>query len=208
MNNKSPMKKILCFGDSNTWGYSPHDGRRYNRTERWPTLLNQLLPSDCEVIEQGVPGRTTFFEDVSQGFICGNVDLLLSIEKYRPDFIVLMLGTNDLKASFAQSAEAISRNVARLVASTNTQITSAFLLVAPPPIFEVGNFGPLFLGGGEKSEKFSECYSLRADELGCDFFDAGSVVSSSLVDGIHWEVEQHRNMAKGIAIKLNNILSV
>ena len=214
INKSEMMKTILCFGDSNTWGYSPVDGQRYSADERWPALLTRLLPSDCKIIEQGQPGRTTFFADSSAGFVSGNGDLQLCVEKHQPDYIVLMLGTNDLKASFAQSADDISRNAAKLVreiqdvACMKKQKAATVLLVAPPVISEVGYFGQLFADGAEKSREFASYYALRAQELGCEFFDAGSVASSSPIDGIHWEAEQHRNMAEGIAVKLKEILTV
>ena len=206
------MKTILCFGDSNTWGYSPADGRRYNANERWPALLISLLPPGIKMIEQGQPGRTTFFDDSSAGLVSGNEDLVACLAKYQPDYIVLMLGTNDLKSSFAQSADDISRNAAKLVQKTlqrswqKEQKAATVLLVAPPVISEVGYFGQLFAGGAEKSKDFAGYYALRAEELGCEYFDAGRVVSSSSIDGIHWEAEQHRKMAEGIAVKLKEIL--
>lgn len=206
------MKTILCFGDSNTWGYSPVDGQRYTANERWPALLTSLLPLGYQIIEQGQPGRTSFFDDPAAGFVSGNDSLLPCLEKYQPDYIVLMLGTNDLKTSFAQSAEDISQNAAKLVrkilefTSQNKQKAASVCLVAPPIISEVGYFGLLFEGGAHKSKEFAGYYALRAEELGCEFFDAGSAVSSSLIDGIHWEAYQHRKMADDISIKLKEML--
>ena len=166
------MKTILCFGDSNTWGYSPVDGKRYSEKQRWPALLTGLLPCGYKIIEQGQPGRTTFFDDPSCGFVNGADDFKFCLEKYRPDYIVMMLGTNDLKASFAQSAEDISRNVGKLVekvdkAGYTNNSKAAILLVAPPVISEVGYFGQLFAGGAEKSKQLGNCYALRAQESGC-----------------------------------------
>ena len=206
------MKTILCFGDSNTWGYSPIDGRRYNANERWPALLTSLLPLGYQIIEQGQPGRTTFFDDPAAGLMNGNDYLVPCLEKHQPDYIVLMLGTNDLKTSFAQSADDISQNAAKLVREIlgltcqNKQKAPNICLVAPPIISEVGYFGQLFEGGVEKSKEFARYYALRAEELGCEFFDAGSVVNSSSIDGIHWEADQHRKMADEISIKLKEML--
>ncbi|WP_037028275.1 SGNH/GDSL hydrolase family protein [Psychromonas aquimarina] len=206
------MKTILCFGDSNTWGYSPVDGRRYNADQRWPALLTSLLSLDCRIIEQGQPGRTTFFDAPDAGLVNGHDDLVPCLKKHQPDYIVLMLGTNDLKSSFAQSADDISRNTAKLVreiqqhSSQNKQPAPAICLAAPPAISEVGYFGQLFAGGAEKSREFAGYYALRAQELGCEFFDAGSVVTSSPIDGIHWEADQHRKMADKISIKLKEML--
>ncbi len=206
------MKTILCFGDSNTWGYSPVDGRRYNENERWPALLTSLLPLGVRIIEQGQPGRTTFFDAPDAGLVNGKNDLIPCLKKYQPDYIVLMLGTNDLKTSFAQSAEDISQNTAKLVREIqqlsiqNKQKAPAICLVAPPVISEVGYFGQLFAGGAEKSKEFAGYYTLRAEELGCEFFDAGSVVNSSPIDGIHWQADQHKKMADEISIKLKEML--
>ncbi|WP_372881637.1 SGNH/GDSL hydrolase family protein [Psychromonas sp.] len=206
------MTTILCFGDSNTWGYSPVDGRRYNAQQRWPALLSSLLPSDCLVIEQGQPGRTTFFDDPAAGLVNGNDCLVDCLKQHQPDFIVLMLGTNDLAASFAQSADDISQNAAKIIrkiqeiTSLNKQKAASVCLVAPPAIVEVGYFGRLFKGGTEKSKAFSRYYALRAEELGCEFFDAGRVVNSSSIDGIHWEAEQHKKMADKLSIKLKEML--
>ncbi|HEY5716363.1 MAG TPA: SGNH/GDSL hydrolase family protein [Psychromonas sp.] len=205
------MKTILCFGDSNTWGYSPVDGRRYNATQRWPALLTSLLPAGYQIIEQGQPGRTTFFDDPAAGLVNGNDYLAPCLEKYQPDYLVLMLGTNDLKTSFAQSADDISQNAAKLVrkiqelSGQNKLKAHSVCLVAPPVISEVGYFGLLFEGGEEKSKAFARYYALRAEELGCAFFDAGSVVNSSAIDGIHWEADQHRKMADEISIKLKEM---
>lgn len=206
------MKTILCFGDSNTWGYSPVTGQRYKESQRWPALLAKLIPADYQIIEQGLPGRTTFFDDPAVGLVSGHSSLLPCLKKYQPDCVVLMLGTNDLKASFAQSAADISHNAAKLVqeildfAGQIMKKTVTVCLVAPPEIAEVGYFGQLFAGGALKSQAFANLYAVRAEELGCDFFDAGSVVNSSPIDGIHWPAAQHRKMAAALAIKLKEIL--
>lgn len=205
------MKTILCFGDSNTWGYSPVDDRRYDSNQRWPALLTSRLPLGYQIIEQGQPGRTTFFDDPAAGLVNGNDSLIPCLEKYQPDYIVLMLGTNDLKTSFAQSADDISQNAAKLVqgilgfTSQNKQKSIRVCLIAPAIISEVGYFGHLFAGGAQKSQAFARYYAVRAEELGCEFFDAGSVVNSSPMDGIHWEEDQHRKMAEALSIKLKNM---
>ena len=197
------MKTILCFGDSNTWGYSPVGGQRYSANERWPALLTGMLPFACKIIEHGQPGRTTFFDDPAGGFVSGDSDLESCLKRYQPDCIVLMLGTNDLKASFAQSGEDISRNAAKLVEKIQQGFWQkepkavTVLLVAPPVISEVGYFGQLFVGGAEKSKAFAGCYALRAQELGCEFFDAGCVASSSPIDGIHWKQSNIKIWRKG-----------
>ena len=58
------MKQVLCFGDSNTWGYNPKTGDRFPWGVRWTSILQQNIEKDdIRVIEEGLCGRTTIFED-------------------------------------------------------------------------------------------------------------------------------------------------
>lgn len=58
------MKEILCFGDSNTYGLIPGTKNRYGRDTRWTGLIEQqLYGKGCRIIEEGLCGRTTVFED-------------------------------------------------------------------------------------------------------------------------------------------------
>ena len=45
--------KILCFGDSNTYGYDPRSyfGGQYSAKHRWVDLLAQKL--DCKAVNAG-----------------------------------------------------------------------------------------------------------------------------------------------------------
>lgn len=207
------MKTILCFGDSNTWGVVPQENRRYNKSERWPCLLGSYLPEEWRIVEEGMPGRTTLYDDPASGFSSGLQALKQTLKSYLPDLVVIMLGTNDLKASFGLSSSDISHSVAKLVEEASgfhgedKQISPKILLVAPPAIHENGSFAQLFFTGAEeKSKEFAKHYRERAEEQGCDFFDAGQVVQTCPEEGVHWLAEQHQNMAKAIAPKVLEIL--
>ncbi|WED24820.1 SGNH/GDSL hydrolase family protein [Vibrio sp. JC009] len=202
------MKSILCFGDSNTWGYSPADGGRYPKNRRWTGILAGKLSDKYHVIEEGQPGRTTLFDDPSAGFTGGRDDLKLCMETHQPDIVILMLGTNDLKANFNQSASDVAGNLATLVRDIKASSTAPakIVLISPPEIEEVGHFGQFFVGGKEKSQHFTEHFRKTAAELDCLFFDSKDHVKSSPVDGVHWEADQHQNMAYAIAIKLEDYL--
>ena len=54
---------ILCFGDSNTYGYKPDGTGRFDTDTRWTSLLQKKLGADHRVIEEGLCGRTTVFQD-------------------------------------------------------------------------------------------------------------------------------------------------
>ncbi|PWI33360.1 G-D-S-L family lipolytic protein [Vibrio albus] len=202
------MTNLLCFGDSNTWGFVPNKNRRYTPSERWPGLLSQYLPEEWCIVEEGQPGRTSLYEDASCGFSCGLPALKSALKQHVPQRVIIMLGTNDLKTSFGLSAEDISHSTAKLVEEIQSSGVdgSDILLVAPPPINEKGSFARLFFAGSEeKSRQLAYYYQQRAKELGCHFFDAGKVASACPDEGIHWQTEAHAEMAKAIAPILLNM---
>ena len=91
-------KSILCYGDSNTWGYIPDVGRRFPEDIRWTGILQNLLGSTYEVIENGLVGRTTVFDDPYGPCRNGLASLDCALLSSAPlDLVSLALGTNDLK---------------------------------------------------------------------------------------------------------------
>ena len=99
------MKTILCYGDSNTWGYNPSMGGRYARDERWPGVLRKELGEGYLVIEEGLNGRTTVWDDPIEGYKNGKTYLVPCLETHKPlDLVIILLGTNDLKMRFSVSA--------------------------------------------------------------------------------------------------------
>ena len=113
------MKSILCFGDSNTWGYDPATKTRFSRDKRWTGLLQKYLGNKYYIVEEGLNGRTTNIdekEEYNLGYFRKNrssLDLLPGlIESHYPlDLIVVMLGTNDLKSNFNRSANQIASDM-------------------------------------------------------------------------------------------------
>ena len=109
------MKNILCFGDSNTWGYSPADGTRYPLDIRWTGVLQKSLGADYRIIEEGLNGRTTFINEDERPLRSGSDVLQILLESHRPlDFVIIMLGTNDLKVEFNLSVEEIAQGAKTL----------------------------------------------------------------------------------------------
>ncbi|MEX1216099.1 SGNH/GDSL hydrolase family protein [Saccharospirillum sp.] len=204
---------VLCFGDSNTWGASPGMSRRYSAKERWPMIVAELLGPQFRVIEEGLPGRTTVHDDPFDGPVKNGIKYLEPcLISHQPDLVILLLGTNDLKSRFNLSAFDISMG-----ANACARLCQGFvlheqnrcpevLLVSPPRIYEVSEHSLSFSGGTGKSAWLSEEYSARAEELGCHFFDAGTVVESSTEEGIHWDVTQHTNLANSLAPVVQRIL--
>ena len=200
------METVLCFGDSNTWGYAPGQNRRFNSSERWPSILQQILGDQIKVIEEGLPGRTTVHDDPVEGKHKNGARYLLPcLETHHPDLVILLLGTNDLKHRFGLNADDISRGAAHLVEVIQgfrhpmMNKSAKVLLVAPPPIFEVGYFASIFEKGEAKSRGLGKAYSARARELNCEYLDAGSIILSCSKEGIHWQQDAHKVFAEHVA---------
>ena len=110
------MKTILCYGDSNTYGYNPANGMRYPKNVRWPGCLGILLGNEYEVIEEGCNGRTTVFDDPIEGWKNGLDYLRPCLNTHKPiDLVIMMLGSNDLKEVFGAEAKDSAAGAATLV---------------------------------------------------------------------------------------------
>ena len=119
------MKRILCFGDSNTYGYRPDTGERYPEDIRWTGILkNRLRERGIEIIEEGLVGRTTVFEDSLRMGRRGIDYLVPLLESHAPiDKLVLMLGTNDCKNTLCVTAEDIANLEAAIEENQAAQLS-------------------------------------------------------------------------------------
>jgi lysophospholipase L1-like esterase len=208
------MKTIVCFGDSNTWGYSPSASARYPFEKRWTSILQKNLGSGYFVIPEGLNGRTTAFEDPIEKNKNGYKHLKTILETHKPiDLLIIMLGTNDLKSRFAVSAEEIALSAARLVDYT-LHSTSGLdekhpevLFIAPPMVMDSAPFGYMLEGSVNKSKDFGIHYKTKARELGVPFLNASDFIVSGPSDGIHWEEEEHAKFATVVAEKIRKLIS-
>lgn len=197
------MKKIICFGDSNTFGITPQGGR-FNANERWPTLLETLLnqtttSKQFHVIEQGQPNRTLVHNPPFHGDKSGLRYFKNCLLDHQPDLALIMLGTNDLKRKFCLDASEIASGLNALItASLALQPALKVLIICSPPILEVGSYAQIYLGGAVKSLALESAYQAVAKELNCAFFAASSVVNSCPIEGIHWSAKQHTQLAQAL----------
>jgi lysophospholipase L1-like esterase len=205
------MKTILCYGDSNTWGWDPATQTRLPRDERWPGVLRRELGEGYLVIEEGLPGRTTVWDDPIEGYKNGKEYLIPCLETHRPiDVVILMLGTNDLKVRFSLSAYDVANGAGVLVDIVQRSDAGIggkppqVLLLAPPPLGQLSEFAEMFGGAVARSRGFSDHYERVAEEYGCAFFDTSEVIVSSDVDGVHLERSEHRKMGQALAALVKN----
>ena len=213
------MKTILCYGDSNTWGYIPGSAVRYALHQRWTGVLQHVLGAGFVVIEEGLNSRTTVLDDPTKPFKNGKDYLIPCLDSHAPlDVVILMLGTNDLKHRFGLSAFDIGANVATLLGLVKQSTSSSaggspqVLLMAPPPVGRLTTVGPtnfpeIFRGAEEKSKMLGEVYQKFAQEAGVAFLDTSEVIISSDVDGIHFEAEEHRKLGEAVAKRVQQLLA-
>ena len=202
------MKTVLCFGDSNTWGYSPLDGSRHPHDVRWTGVLQRLLGSDYLVIEEGLNGRTNVTNEEERPIRSGLDVLSILLESHRPlDLVVIMLGTNDLKHDFNLSAEEIAdgaRQVCRSVIDCEYLVDPPQILLISPTHVELmtEEEQDIFIGAIEKSRELARHYQVVAEDLGIHFLDASRIVVKTNLDGVHWAADQH----KAFGGKLANLI--
>lgn len=207
------MARILCYGDSNTWGYNPETGGRYERVERWTGILAEKLGEEYEVIEEGLNGRTTVWDDPIEGYKNGKEYLIPCLETHKPlDLVIIMLGSNDLKKRFSLSPYDIAAGVGVLVdivlksCCGPGENAPAVLLMSPPPFARLTEFAEMFEGAREKSKKLSAHYRRVAREKGCKFFNTSKVITSSDIDGVHLERSEHQKLGQAVASLVREIL--
>lgn len=200
------MKNILCFGDSNTYGLIPFGGRLDEHT-RWTRVLSSLLGKDYWIHEEGLNGRTTCLDDPVWPGRNALDYLNLCLETHEPlDLTILMLGTNDLKACFAPSAEIIAGHI-RMLADKIQQATHApLLIISPVPLGEKMSTGPCAPDfpptSVEVSHQLSASLKETADICGAWFLDAGKYAAVSDIDSVHITPEGHRSLARAVYEKL------
>lgn len=210
------MKTILCFGDSNTWGWNPKDMSRYPPDQRWPGILKSGLDQSCCVIEEGLPGRTTMREDPFYEYKNGKIYLIPCLYSHAPiDLVILMLGSNELKSYFSLTAFEIAMGAGELVTVISQCEHGPFhsapqvLLVAPPSIapHPGSELDVLFAGGKEKADLFGQYFHKVAIDTHCHFMDAGTLIKPSPVDGVHLDVEEHRALGMALVSKVRDIFA-
>jgi CubicO group peptidase (beta-lactamase class C family)/lysophospholipase L1-like esterase len=218
-------KRILVYGDSNTWGWIPvergYPTTRYENDQRWPGVAQAELGSGYEIVEEGLSGRTTVLADptvpeLSGAGLDGGAYLPAAVASHLPlDLVVIMLGTNDLQARFDRTPDEIAQDVKMLVERVRAMDGAAWteygaprvLVVAPPPLVETERFpSEVFAGGVAKSQALSARYRQIAAAAGAEFLDAGAVTRTDGVDGLHLSADAHRALGLAIANKVREIL--
>lgn len=205
-------KRILCFGDSNTWGLNPKTGSRHDESVRWTGILKDKFP-EYTIIEEGMNGRTSAFDDALTPGANGLKYLTPCIISQAPlDMVIISVGTNDLKLNVCGTAGGSSIGVGMLINETRKLLGKDIPILVICPIYigyERKELGPLKVLGEscyEQSRMFPLFFSALATDYGCYYLNTQDCVRPSSVDGVHMDEENHRILAEKIAEKINEIL--
>jgi lysophospholipase L1-like esterase len=212
------MKHILVYSDSLSWGIIPTTRRRLPFDQRWPGVMEIALCSagvKVRVIEDCLNGRRTVWDDPFKPGRNGLAGLAQRIEIHSPlALVVLMLGTNDFQSMHEHNAWHSSQGIRALIAAIRTapiepgMPVPRILVVAPPAIqTPKGPMAPKFEGGEKKCQGLAAAYREICKEAGCHFFDAGSIITSSQIDGVHLDAEQHRVLGAELSGIVRSLLA-
>ena len=231
------MKNILFYGDSNTWGYDPETGERYDYHERWTTICARELGEGYLCIPAGLNGRTTIFDDPWKGCRNGVAGLDYALQMNKPlDLCVIMMGTNDLKFTDAAGSAAGMEHLVHMALTANKRYAmsspvfpegSKILLVSPVLIrYDIDSAWDEASAGNAsgdesrkqdlhgscakgvvESRKLAALYRNIAERTGIFFMDAAQTAVASPVDGIHLGREGHNALGLAMAERIPEILT-
>lgn len=211
------MKKtIVCFGDSNTHGYDPYTGGRYDESIRWTCQLQELLGERARIVEEGLSGRTTVFDDPLHECMSGLDSIYSCLMSHEPvDILVIMLGTNDSKERLGQNAPCIGLGLKRLVEKAQSlkeawRDGNPTIVVITPQAMEPEYWNnpdagwPMGQGCDIKTKALHPFYEKWAKQLGCYYMDANTALTAPTneVDYTHLKPEGHSQLAKALAKNL------
>ena len=208
--------RILCYGDSNTWGYiSGSDHQRYGE-ERWTRQLAKILGDQFEIIEEGLNTRTLLSNDLRPGKEGKNgYDYLIPcLDSHDPiDLVIIMLGTNELQTRFNRTVreigEIFEEYFVKTILNRKSQISDSYpklLVVAPPIVNDNADYckeNNRYAGATQKSKDLNNIYENIAKKYNCYFLRDDTLEVG--VDGAHLTEESHKKLAKLLARKIKEI---
>lgn len=209
------MKRIVCYGDSNTWGFNGENCQRFSEGERWTGLLQELLGTDYRIIEEGLNSRTTVFEDPLSPGKNGLLYLTPMVCSQLPfDLMIVMLGTNDLKRMYHVGSFEVAEGVGRLLRTFQNVMLEKTggrgnVLVLSPILIKGAANGEFLYGFDERSEaeamKLGAAIRQMVEAYGYEFADMAQVAMPGKADGIHLDRDGHRAIAEYLSEKIKSM---
>lgn len=205
------MKKILCFGDSNTFGFNLQSGKRYDKNTRWTGTLQTLCKDKFKITEAGCNNRTAFMDNPAGVEQTGYKILPEYLKHEKFDIIILAIGINDLQIFFAPTSEEFKKGLEKLIKITKEfSPNSEIILVCPSKLNSEGIKNGIFRYqfdniSVEKSFKLPQIYKSLADKYKCNFIDLNDITEVSALDGLHYLPQSHKKIAESLYYKLNEL---
>lgn len=204
------MKKIICYGDSNTFGYNPKDNSRFDENTCWTSILQKNLGTEYEVINEGMCDRT--------GFVTNPKGFLFSAPKHFPkliskseniDMLILWVGTNDLQFQYDISISAIEKGLENLIKIGQEKAKN--IIIIPPVVLDEKVLEGFFNFQFDKtsiikSRKVGRIYRTLANIYHCNYFDINKIVSPSDFDGLHYDENSHKIIGDNLTDFINKII--
>lgn len=211
-------RRILCFGDSNTWGFNAVTRERFGNEIRWTRRLRRELGDGFEIIEEGLNGRCAVNEDQLKEGMRGLDYIHPCIMSHKPlDLVVIMLGTNDAKERYGMTSHNMAMGIIRVAGKVRHSETGRdgsdpeILVVAPAPIGPeyVNSDAVLSLGreADRKTAEMADHLRTLSKESGFHFLDAGEYLKMGETDHMHLDEKGHAVMAEIIRNKISEIFA-
>jgi len=212
------MIQILVYGDSLTWGIVPGTRERLPFSARWPGVMEAELAKTGQVvriIEDALNGRRPVWDDPFKPGRNGLIGLEQRVEASSPlPLVIVMLGINDFQSVHHYTVSHSAQGIAALVGAIRRapvepgMPTPDVLVVAPPPARESkGSMAAKFADAADKCAGLADAYRQVAVELNCHFLDAGLIVTTSAIDGVHLDADQHLRLGRAITPVVATVLS-
>ncbi|MBQ8635550.1 hypothetical protein IJ425_05305 [bacterium] len=190
------MKKILCFGDSNTFGFNPENGTRYNESQRWSGILKNEI-KNCEIKEEGLNNRTCFSSPENK------LNTIKTIEKYLDanyDLIIFQIGINDLQFIYNTKIQTLEEKLIDLAGIVLTKSPNTKMLFLCPNIISENilnsYFNCLFNEESIKKSTFlRDIFILLQNKTKADVIFLEYIAKTSAIDGLHFDSENHKIIA-------------
>jgi lysophospholipase L1-like esterase len=211
-------RRIVCFGDSNTWGFDAKLQKRFPEGVRWPSLLAEKLGEEFQVVEEGLSGRTAVIDDPLFEGLNGYRYIHPCLMSHAPlELVIIMLGTNDTKERFHLTSYNIAQGIARISQKAKTTLAGEngecpqVLVIAPPPIgkeyFKTDVGKSMGAGCDTKSAELSTYLEELMQLQNTEFLDTKGKIPMNTIDFMHLDEEGHKLLAELVFNKVKTILS-
>lgn len=212
-------RRIVCFGDSNTWGYDAEDLSRFPKGVRWTGRLASLLGDEFDLVEEGLSGRTSVVDDPLFEGLNAYKYIQPCLMSHSPlEMVIIMLGTNDTKERFSMTSHNIAQGISRLVQKIRTipcgvdNKSPKIIVIAPPPIeegyLETEVVNSMGLGCDTKAFELEDHLKEFLKLEGIELIETKGIIGMNKIDYMHLDSNGHKDMADLVFSKIKKYLEI